>query len=196
MLAPFARLPNEQLRIPAVMEQLPAPVPPSMLHDVPALVGRASKSATPFAIPGPPLETVIRKPIGSPALTEDASGVFVTDSPGACTTTLAEALSDPSFDVLTEAVLSTGESAGVADVVPEEMCTVSEAPEAMVPKLHERAPATIEQLPAPVPPSIDQLNPASLGRVSETVTPLATPGPEFVTVIANPMASPAETGEA
>src|SRR5687767_13768589 len=48
-------------------------------------------------------------------------------------------------------------------------------------------------LPAP---SIDQLRSVFVGRVSLTVTLVADPVPEFVTVIRNEIGSPALTGEA
>ena len=47
--------------------------------------GNGSESVTPFALPAPVLFTVMVKPIGSPALTEPASAVFVMCSAGHCT---------------------------------------------------------------------------------------------------------------
>src|SRR5438552_3390900 len=76
------------------------------------------------------------------------------------------------------------------------MWTVTLVPFPRVPNAHVRTPAEIEQLPAPVPPSIAHDVPASVGRVSDTETFLADPVPEFVMVMVNPMLSPAETGDA
>src|SRR5439155_94298 len=112
----------------------------------------------------------------------------------ASTVTLALAWPDPSLEVVTNAVLSTGESAGVAEVVGLVMCTCTESPAAMVPMGQVRAPEAIEQAGAVVPPaSMDQEVPASVGRVSVRATPLATPGPALETVTVNPIGSPAET---
>src|SRR5207244_13484634 len=105
----------------------------------------------------------------------------------ASTTMESDALSDPSLDVVTLAVLSSGELDGVAEVVSEEMCTVKNAPEAMSPKEQDRTPAEMEQLPAPVPPLMDQEGPGSVGSGSLTDTPLATPAPLLVRVMVNPM---------
>ena len=91
------------------------------------------------------------------------------------TSTDESSLSDPSFDVVTDAVLSTVPQ--VAAVVGLEMWTLFDVPVAMAPKSHERTPAVIWQSAALVPPSIDQLTPASVGRVSVTVTPKAAPSP-------------------
>src|SRR5947208_3281688 len=102
-----------------------------------------------------------------------------------------EALSDPSLEVVTLDVLSTGELAGVAEVVPEVMCTVKDAPEAMSPKEQDRTPAEIAQLPGAVSSLMYQEVPGSVGSGSLTDTPLATPAPLLVTVMVNPMVSPA-----
>jgi len=56
---------------------------------IPEPVGRGSFNVTPVALPAPVFETVIVKPIGSPALTEGASAVFETCRPGHCTEVLA-----------------------------------------------------------------------------------------------------------
>src|SRR5919204_475640 len=133
-----------------------------MDQEVPASVGRTSFRLTPWAVPAPLLVTVMVNPMGSPAETVWLSAVLATSMAAPRTSTESEAVSEPSLEVLTEAVLS----AGVAEVVPEEMCTVSTAPGAMSPKEQDRTPAEIEQLPAPVPPSMDQEVPASVGRTS------------------------------
>src|SRR5439155_8391767 len=54
----------------------------------------------------------------------------------------------------------------------------------------------IEQFPPPDWDPIDQSTPLPAGRASFTVTFLAVPTPLSLTVTANPMGSPASTGEA
>src|SRR2546427_506483 len=193
--APEAMSPKEQDRTPAEMEQLPAPVPPSMDQEVPGSVGSGSLTVTPWATPAPLLVTVMVNPMVSPAETGELSATLAMSMAAPRTTMESDALSDPSLEVVTLAVLSTGELPAVAEVVGEEMCTVSTAPEAMSPKEQDRTPAEMEQLPAPVPPSMDQEVRGSVGSGSLTDTPLATPAPLLVTVMVNPMVSPAETGE-
>src|SRR5712691_6271717 len=76
--APAARSPNEQLRLLPVIEQLPAPVPPSITQVRPPVgFGSGSDSVTFFAVPAPLFVSVSRNPIGSPAFTGEASAVFV-----------------------------------------------------------------------------------------------------------------------
>ena len=94
-----------------------------------------------------------------------------------------DALSDPSLVVVTFAVLSTGELAAVAEVVPEVMCTVKDAPEAMSPKEQDRTPAEMLHPELDPPASMDQDRPALVGRVSVTVTLWAVPAPVLDTVI-------------
>ena len=65
----------------------------------------------------PPFVTVSVKPIVLPALTDGLSAVLAISIAAPRTSTEADAVSEPSFVVVTEAVLSTGELAGVADVV-------------------------------------------------------------------------------
>src|SRR6185503_4441493 len=55
---PGARVPMLQVKVPAVIEQLPPAVPPSTVQLKPP--GRRSLSTTPLAVPGPALLTVIR----------------------------------------------------------------------------------------------------------------------------------------
>ena len=76
-------------------------------------------------------------------------------------------------------------------VVGDEMCTVRVAPAASVPKSHDSTPAVIEH--AATSGDSDQTRPPPVGSVSATVTPVAAPGPALVTVIVNPMRSPADT---
>src|SRR5712691_7641510 len=103
----------------------------------------------------------------------------------------ADARALPSLVVLTPAVLSTEPQ--VAGVVGEEMCTVLVAPGPRFPKLQVRVPEEMEHWAAPVPPSIDQESPGFLGSVSDTWALVAIPSPELVTVMRNPMLSPALT---
>jgi hypothetical protein len=70
-------------------------------------------------------------------------------------------------------------------------CTLADAPDAMLPKLHESVLAPIEH--APLAGLIDQLIPEPVGSGSDNVTALAVPVPVFIAVIVNPMGSPALT---
>src|SRR2546428_3918688 len=126
-------------------------------------------------------------PMVSPAETGELSATLAMSMAAPRTTMESDALSDPSLEVVTLAVLSTGELPAVAEVVGEEMCTVSTAPEAMSPKEQDRTPAEMEQLPAPVPPLLDQKVPGPLASVSLTFTPWATPAPSLVPVMLNPL---------
>ncbi len=109
------------------------------------------------------------------------------------TTTWSVSLSVPSLVVVTDAVLETGLSGTVSLVVGLVMWTVRTWPEARLPRVQVRTPAAMEQVPAAVPPSTDQLVPASVGKVSWMTTPLASPGPLLVTVSVKPIGSPADT---
>src|SRR5438034_7151256 len=82
-----------------------------------ASVGRASFRATLRAIPVPLLVTVTVNPMASPAETEaERAGIGLTSSdPGISSE--ADAVSEPTFVVVTWAVLSTGEEPAVAAVV-------------------------------------------------------------------------------
>src|SRR5439155_827934 len=162
---------------------------------VPVSAGSGSLTDTPLAVPAPLLVTVMVNPMVSPAETGELSATLATSMAAPRTTMECDALSDPSLVVVTLAVLSTGELPAVAEVVGEEMCTVSTAPEAMSPKEQDRTPAEMQQLPAPVPPLMDQevLVSASSGSLTYTLFPYTT---LFLsTVMVNPMVSPAETGE-
>src|SRR4051794_28913321 len=121
------------------------------------------------------------------------SAVLTTWRSGGSTTTWSVSSSEPSLVVVTWAVLTTGLSATVALVVGLVMCTVRTWPEARSPRLQVRVPAVMAHCAAAVPPSMDQLVPASVGIGSVTVTPLASPGPLLVTVIVKPILSPADT---
>src|SRR5262249_47038098 len=82
--------------------ELESSVQPSAV--VPA--GSGSLNVTPFAVPGPPFETVIVKPSGSPASTVALSAFFVTDKDGFWHWMLSEPCASGAFDALAVAVLS------------------------------------------------------------------------------------------
>ena len=83
----------------------------------------------------------------------------------------------------------------LADVVGLVTWTCLLVPGAIVPTLHVRTPDVMLQFGASVPaPSIVQLRPAVVGRLSVIVTPVAVPAPDaFATVITNPIDVPALT---
>src|SRR5262249_27404700 len=72
-VVPTGTVSGPQVRTPRVIEQSapePNPVPAlSTDQDVPGLVGRTSVRTTPFASPLPEFQTVIVKPMSSPAFT-------------------------------------------------------------------------------------------------------------------------------
>ena len=72
-------------------------------------------------MPGPPFVAVISYPIGSPELTGDLSAVLVSPMCAHSTSTRADAVALPSFDVPTCAVFSTAPQ--VATLVGEPICT-------------------------------------------------------------------------
>ena len=148
-----------------------------------------SVTVTSVAAPGPALVTVIVNPIGSPADTDGASGIFRTPMSGHWTTTVP--VSDTGSPLLESAVAVLMIVAHDAAVVGEEICTVRDWPAARSPKLHDSTPAVIEH--AATSGDSDHTSPALTGSVSVSVTPLAVPGPVLETVIVNPIAVPAET---
>ena len=85
---------------------------------------------TPRASPSPVLDRVTVKPIWSPAVMLAASAVLSTSMSAHSTSTEAESESDPSFEVVTVAVLSTWPQSPASVVAT--MCTVVEAPPASV----------------------------------------------------------------
>src|SRR5439155_4605 len=139
------------------------------------------------------LVTVMVNPMGSPADTVWLSATLAMSMAAPNTTMESDPVSDPSLVVVTLAVLSTGELAAVAEVVGEEMCTVKEAPEAMSPNEQDRTPAEMEHRPAPVPPSMDQEVPGSVGSGSLADPPLAVSALLLLAVLAISMGSPADT---
>jgi hypothetical protein len=111
-----ARVPNAQDRVPVVIEHDPWPVPPSIEKLRPG--GSESLRLTPVAAPGPALATVIVNPTGSPADTDAASAVLVTETFGHWTVIVA-VLEEEGPPLVEEAVawlLRTPQSAGA--VVP------------------------------------------------------------------------------
>src|SRR2546428_502576 len=111
------------MRCPPTMENPGSELAPSMDQDRPALVGRASSTVTPRAVPAPPLCTAMTYPMGSAALTGVAAAALVMAMELPRMVTEAEASAEPSLEVDTWAEVSTGESATVAEVVGEAMCT-------------------------------------------------------------------------
>ena len=107
------------------------------------------------------------------------------------TVTEAVAVEVPSLPVRTVAVLLI--VLQLARVVGEVRCTCLLAFDARSPKLQVRVPLVIEQPVSEPVASIDQLRPAVVGRVSETVTAVAVPAPLFVAVIRKPIGLPDAT---
>src|SRR5438552_3309909 len=98
----------------------------------------------------------------TPAETLGASAVLAMSMAAARTSTEAEAESDASLVVLTEAVLATGESGGVAPVVGDEMCTVKGSPGPRSSSRELSPPVGMAQQGS-VELSMDQEVPASVG---------------------------------
>src|SRR5439155_22020459 len=91
-----------------LMEQLPAAGWVLMDHSTPEPPGSGSCRVTERAMPVPSallLLTVILKPTASPTVTDDASGVLVTESTGASTTMVALLLFDGALVAEAVAVL-------------------------------------------------------------------------------------------
>src|SRR5207237_639650 len=91
-VAPLVRVPKVQLRTPAVMEQSAAFAPPRV--QVP--LGRVSWAATPKAVPGPSLVTVMLNVAVSPALIVPLP-VLVTRTSGHVTVAVKEAVLSPAL---------------------------------------------------------------------------------------------------
>src|SRR5215217_2122435 len=148
--------------------------------------GRTSVKSRPLASPSPWLVSVTVKPICSPAETLAASAVLSTSMSAQSTSTEAEDSSDPSLEVLTDAVLSTSPQFSF-DVVAI-TCTVELELPARVDGLNTRLPAVICQ--SLLAGSIDHVRPP--GRTSVNWMPLASPSPVLESVTVNPICSPAE----
>src|SRR5215208_6398434 len=112
---------------------------------------------------------------------------FSTSISGQSTRVVAVSSSEPSLPVVTEAVFSTAPQSSA--LVGAVMCTDASSSGASVPKSHVSVPLSISQ--AALAGSIVQAKPP--GSSSVTVTPCSVPAPVLVTVIVNPMSSPAST---
>src|SRR5438105_319150 len=104
---------------------------------------------------------------------------------GHVTATEALACDVPALPVVTLALLLTVPHD--ATVVGEVTWTCLLALEAISPKLHVRMPVVIEQPVSLAPVSTDQLVPAVVGRVSDTVALVAVPAPLLVAVMTKPI---------
>src|SRR5688572_27712459 len=172
---PLVSVPKLQLRVPAVIEQEPASVPPRV--QVPA--GSVSLTVTDVESPVPPALTRMVKVAVPPALTA-ALPVFWIETSGQFTVmVVGPAVLLPSLVVVALALLLTVPQ--LAAVVGELRCTLALPAGAIEPKLQVRTPAVIEQ--PSTAGEIVQLVPALVGRVSVTVTPVAVPVPLLVAVM-------------
>src|SRR5439155_13954932 len=114
------------MRCPPTMENPGSELAWSMDQDRPALVGRGSSTVRPWAVPAPPLCTVMPNPMGSVALTGVASAVLVMVTVAQLTTIpTGPTEAEPSLEVVTEAELLSVPQ--VAAVVGEVMWTWTEA---------------------------------------------------------------------
>src|SRR4029078_7198336 len=113
----------------------------SMVQVRPA--GRTSVTDTPLASPSPLFSRVRLKPICSPAETLGASAVLLMLMSAQFTSTFADASSEPSLLVDTDAVLFTSPQS--ACVVVATTWTVELAPPASVSGLNTRLPPEISQ---------------------------------------------------
>ena len=158
--------------------------------------GRLSVRVTFRAMPGPRLLTTIVKVARLPALTSPPSGVLTTVTSGHWTTTEAVAVSLPSFEVVTLAVLLTvPQSAGS---VGPEMRALKLAPAARLALVQPRTsvptgPVMAHEAPPVTVPRV-QSTPGGSGSLTATLS--AVPVPVLVTVISKPIGSPALTGPA
>src|SRR6266446_4870519 len=119
--------------------------------------------------------------IGSPALTVPWSAVLVMVTLAQLTVIgTGPTLGLPSLVVVAEAVLLTVPQ--VAEVVGEVMWTWKEMPEARSTGPKCRTPVVMVQVPVVPPASMLQIKPELVGRVSETVTPVAVPAPVLLIV--------------
>src|SRR5439155_925357 len=163
--------------------------------------GSGSSRVTFFAVPGPALETVIVKPMSSPALTGDASAFFTIDRSGLLHVMSAEScasgvLSEVAVALLSYSVHSAKDVVAVTwrvKLLPEPRSTGSHFSSWL-----PTAPVIAQfGVTSPVgPESIDQVTPApepAGSGLSSRTTFFAVPGPALATVIVNPMSSPAST---
>src|SRR5439155_1764879 len=190
LLRPEPRSPKSQVSTPLLIEQPASLLAASTDQSSPPFVGTVSVTVTPWAVPSPLLVTSIVNPMLSPAVTVPWSGVFVIAIAGQFTVIVAvdrlsPTLATDSFEAATTAVFGSVPQS-VASVAPV-TCTVRVAPSARSPKAQVRTPAAIEQS------AESSLQTIPVGSVSVTVTPEAEPAPLLVTVIRNPIGSPALT---
>ena len=153
------------------IEQIAGPL--SIDQSMPAPMGSGSLSTTPLAVPGPALETVIVKPIGSPAEPCRVVGLLVSATSGHWTSTESSAVTrrrrcrrppSPSLSI----------SPHDANVVGELMCTDVDASVAEVPNVaRQLAARDLRSRPA-VAGRSTRLRPALVGSVSDSVTSWAT----------------------
>ena len=125
-------------------------------------------------------------------LTGDASAVLEIERLGHCTVVLADA--ETVAWLVAAAVAVFGYAPQLANAVALVTCTEVDAPSAMSPNEHDNVRPPIEQ-PA-FAGLIDQLMPVPVGNGSDKVTAFAVPVPELLTVIVNPIGSPALTDAA
>jgi hypothetical protein len=100
-----AKLPKLQLSVPLVIAHVPCPPYVGlMLQLIPAPVGNVSLSVADVAVPDPVLLAVSVYPIDAPAVTVDASAVFVRLSAGHCTVVVADDCTELALFALNVAV--------------------------------------------------------------------------------------------
>ncbi len=170
----------------------------SMVHDVPPFVGSMSATVTPVAVPAPSFVTVMRNPIGWPALTVPTSAVFVTTrSPHRTPRVAVELLLLLLLSTVaaTVAVFESPVEHWVLLVVAVRVMDFV-VPEAIVPNVHvSTAAAGFGEHAAASAPLTAQLRPVPL-RSSERTTPVELPVPPAVTMMSKIAADPASTDAA
>src|SRR5262245_5191107 len=148
--------------------------------------GRVSSRTTLTAVLGPWFVTVIVNAAFSPALIGETSASFWTETSAQLTTMVASSLLLPvapsgSFEAETLTTLWMGPQSALSTVPLIVMTFWFAAPTPSVAKSHVSTPASIEQ-PATAGLIVQATPP---GRVSDTWTFLAMPGPALLTVIVN-----------
>ena len=159
-----------------------------------AVPGRLSVRVTFFAVPWPMFSTLIENVAISPALIVPPSGVLVTLTSGQLTATDADDELVPSFVLVALPVLFTlPQVAGVVGLVrwTWNSASLGIVTPSAPPKLS--TPPLIVQVPVVLAASIAQLRPLLAGRVSETFTPAAEPGPLLRMLSVKPIGLPAVT---
>ena len=191
-VADGARFPNEQERVPEEIEHSGS----SGVSDqeMPEPVGSASDRATPWAVPVPVFCRVMVNPMVSPAETVARSAVLVMTRFGQFTET--EAWADWTGALFMAWVVAwfvyvAQVEADVGDVT----WIATDVPGTKSPNEQLRVPLEMLQGLPPGCEAMDQLMPEPEGRASERVTPCAVPPGRvgLVTVMVNPMGSPADT---